>query len=126
MNNILTTLSTIPLTLGINLGTAHFEPGYRSDTTGIYLRASDTVIGRFRNSLGVPSNLLGITFRTPMHTETMIGIATGYALNPSGIPILTVGRNWKLNPIQSFRASIIPPTSYNAGAVTFSLEYHLK
>jgi len=107
------------VTIGVNLGTLHFDPGYENFNPGIYVTVDNVSGGVYRNSFGDVSVHVGYVFRglfgSPI--DLLVGAVTGYpraSVLPLLLPSIKVG---------GFRFSLLLPVDKSSGGVHLSYEF---
>lgn len=107
------------VTVGVNLGTLHFDPGYENFNPGVYVTVDNVSGGVYRNSFGDVSVHVGYVFRglfgSPI--DLLVGAVTGYP-RASVLPLLLPSIK-----VYGFRFSLLLPVDKSSGGVHLSYEF---
>ena len=111
------------LTVGVNVATLHYEPGYETFTPGVYVEYASFTGGVYRNSEGGTSVHAGYMFRSVLGSpiDVIVGVVTGYdkgGVLPMLLPSLRI-------PVGAgaVRFTLLLPYDKGSAGIHFSLEY---
>lgn len=107
------------VTIGVNLGTLHFDPGYENFNPGVYVTVDNVSGGVYRNSFGKLSAHAGYVFRGVFGSpiDINVGVVTGYPRAPV-LPLILPSIK-----VYGFRFSLLLPVDKSSGGVHVSYEF---